>query len=660
MNLIDLHLWQKAYNWLCMSRIKSGHNADIWDLRFKWPHEGNLIFFQINAGVYQLSPMRIIHSRYGEAVAQWSARDALVLKWVALKIKGRLPVQDVCAHVAGQRGGRTSLAMTAQAISGGARYVYRTDIRGYYRNINKSQLLNHLYRFIHEPALRSLLYQYVHYCVDDGGEIHLPARGISRGCALSPLIGASILWYMDVSFSERNDIFYSRYMDDFLFLSARRWPVRRAQKQLYEFFDSTGFECHPDKTQIGKISRGFDWLGIWFTSDGATGIAPRATENHRLRRLRLEEQARRSGRSRQETEMRVQMYERRWNIWAESQLSAANEKNNGLNTLQASNRSRRRKMDTNKMITAGILAATLHSTSVAAQCTVDVTSGLMWYRDTMNSILLPAAYDQNMYVDVGRSASWNPNVTVDNQLNYAARALFDYAVTRVAPPPVYEGEVRIAPAGYGKVVYDVGPHMKTGKSVLYVTQLHHPETTSYFNFRFPSTQLLSGSSARTRLVITDPTLCALLPDGKATSVRRSLGPGFATFPYANKTYLGFLVDLQVELMMTRHGTTWGMRVTPTYRDLGKGKVGSPLSAPISVGFTSDRPASIRYTFTYTSQTQGTEVVLIDGEPVPTTRTAKLEAATGAGQYDMREHMVSVTTQQAGRVSGNLTINAEIQ
>lgn len=316
-------------------------------------------------------------------------------------------------------------------------------------------------------------------------------------------------------------------------------------------------------------------------------------------------------------------------------------------------------MDSSKILTAGILAATLHATSATAQCLVDVTSGLMYYnRDTMNYVRLPSANGQDMYVEMG---TWSPNVTVNGSYDLNARELFEYAVARVAPPPVYKGDIRISPAGYGKISYDVGPHMSTGKSVVYVTDLTHPDnnTHGYFNFRHPPDALLSGSSVRTRLVIPDPALCALLPDGKATSVRRSLGGGRATFPYANTSYTTFLVSMQVELMMTRHGTTWGMRVTPTYRDLGKGKVGYPLSAPIRVGFTSDRPASIRYTLTYASQTQGTEVVLIDGEPVPTTRTAKLEAPTGAGQYDMREHMVSVTTQQAGRVSGNLTINAEI-
>lgn len=111
-----------------------------------------------------------------------------------------------------------------------------------------------------------------------------------------------------------------RYMDDFIFLSDRRWPIRRAKKQLYDYFEVSGFECHPDKTQLGKIAHGFDWLGIWFSASGATGIAPRALENYRQRRLRLEEQARRKGLSEAEIMERVQRYERRWHMWAQRQL----------------------------------------------------------------------------------------------------------------------------------------------------------------------------------------------------------------------------------------------------------------------------------------------------------------------------------------------------
>jgi hypothetical protein len=70
----------------------------------------------------------------------------------------------------------------------------------------------------------------------------------------------------------------------------------------------------------GRTERGFDWLGVWFDATGPTGIAPRAKENHRARRLRLEEQARWKGLSEKTVRLRVQQYEARWALWAERQI----------------------------------------------------------------------------------------------------------------------------------------------------------------------------------------------------------------------------------------------------------------------------------------------------------------------------------------------------
>lgn len=159
--------------------------------------------------------------------------------------------------------------------------------------------------------------------VEDGGEFYTSPDGICRGSSLSPLLGTSYLWYVDSAFARQENFFYVRDKDDFLFLSPRRWPVRRCVQQLRDYFDLAGFECHPDKTQLGRVDKGFDWLGVWFNADGPAGIAPRAKENHRLRKLRLEEQARRRRLSEKEIRLRVQQYERRWEGWAERQLRAA-------------------------------------------------------------------------------------------------------------------------------------------------------------------------------------------------------------------------------------------------------------------------------------------------------------------------------------------------
>lgn len=100
-------------------------------------------------------------------------------------------------------------------------------------------------------------------------------------------------------------------------------PVRRAISRLHQYFDNTGFECHPDKTTVGRVEKGFDWLGVWFDERGPVGIAPGALEDHRTRCLRLEEQARRRGLSEEQIRVRVQQYEERWRGWAGSQLAAA-------------------------------------------------------------------------------------------------------------------------------------------------------------------------------------------------------------------------------------------------------------------------------------------------------------------------------------------------
>ncbi|MEB5742701.1 reverse transcriptase domain-containing protein [Klebsiella aerogenes] len=218
---------------------------------------------------------------------------------------------------------RQSVMQAAEALNTGEyNFVYRTDIRGYYRHIRKAQVMHIVQHYVADPALRSLIRQYVYYSTEDSGEFYTPEHGICRGCALSPLIGAAVLYHADNHFTARKGIYYARYMDDFLFFTRSRHLLRKCIKDLYIFFDEGGFERHPGKTQIGRISHGFDWLGVWFGPEGPT-IAPRATENHRTRRRQLYEQARHRKLSEAETDERVQAYEARWKIWADGMLKAA-------------------------------------------------------------------------------------------------------------------------------------------------------------------------------------------------------------------------------------------------------------------------------------------------------------------------------------------------
>lgn len=311
--------WLAAYLWLYKRRRHAPPNADIWHLRFHWQERGEALYRQVCSGNYRLQPMQL-HRRYDNSWVQWCAQDALVLKWVAWQVEHLLPTHQRCVHLKGRGGGQQSVAQVWRALTSGEyAFVYRTDIRGYYRHIRKKQVLSLVQQHVADPVLTGLIEQYVHYSVEEGGEIFTPQHGICRGCALSPLIGASLLHHVDSDFAAQAGTFYLRYMDDFVMFVRTRWQLRRCVKQLHHYFNLAGFETHPDKTQLGRIEQGFDWLGVWFTPEG-TIIAPRALENYRVQRLRLYEQARRRGLSATETGARVQAYEARWTTWAQGML----------------------------------------------------------------------------------------------------------------------------------------------------------------------------------------------------------------------------------------------------------------------------------------------------------------------------------------------------
>ncbi|HFT7668213.1 TPA: reverse transcriptase domain-containing protein [Serratia marcescens] len=300
-----------AYQWLIKQRQHYPDNADIWHLRFHWLREREEILSSLNRGEYRFSPLHLIQKTNGESLALWTSRDALVLKMLTAVLTPLLPVHPLCEHVRGHGGGRQSTRRVHHHLRDNpAPFVFRTDIRGYYAAIDKQRLYTQLTGRVTHPILLSLLWQFLHYSVESGGNFHTPKRGISRGAALSPLLAAFHLYDLDSAFGAQSRVRYVRYMDDFLILAPTRWSLRRAVAQLKHALYSWGFTLHPDKTQLGRTEQGFDWMGLWFRKDGVQSIAPRAVEKHRLQCRRLYERIRHLNSDVQAA--RMAMYRRRW------------------------------------------------------------------------------------------------------------------------------------------------------------------------------------------------------------------------------------------------------------------------------------------------------------------------------------------------------------
>lgn len=80
------------------------------------------------------------------------------------------------------------------------------------------------------------------------GEYNLIEIGISKGCPLSPLMGALILRSLDQIVSCK--YFYVRYMDDWLIMAKTRGQLRLVVKDMHKVMYKLKFKLALDKTYI--------------------------------------------------------------------------------------------------------------------------------------------------------------------------------------------------------------------------------------------------------------------------------------------------------------------------------------------------------------------------------------------------------------------------
>ena len=115
-------------------------------------------------------------------------------------------------------------------------------------------------------------------------------QGLALGSPLSPLLGVFFLTEVDEAL-ERLGLFAVRYMDDILVLAPTRWKLRQAVKVVNQGLAALRLDKHPDKTFIGRIAKGFDFLGYHFGPEGLT-VAAKTRANFVARVRQLYEQER--------------------------------------------------------------------------------------------------------------------------------------------------------------------------------------------------------------------------------------------------------------------------------------------------------------------------------------------------------------------------------
>ena len=114
-----------------------------------------------------------------------------------------------------------------------------------------------LKKYITDPRVLDLLWRYMRRTIYDGGLYEDVMMGISLGWPLSPLMGALYLKPLDDAMGV-SGLPYARFMDDWVILSPTRWKLRRAIARINAILAELKVQQHPDKTFVGRVSRGFD------------------------------------------------------------------------------------------------------------------------------------------------------------------------------------------------------------------------------------------------------------------------------------------------------------------------------------------------------------------------------------------------------------------
>ena len=279
MQLIADSSLESAYQWLCTQRENSSHNNSVWDVRFNWVEIKPRLKNQLQAGIYRLSPLQSYQIN-GEFISSWVALDALVLKALTLTLQPLFSPEQYqhCTHLK-DTGGIHSAVEEISHHKESYKHILKSDAYHYYESIDHEVLLTLLSEQIACEILLDLVKQYCQRLEINNGLYTHFTQGIPKGCPLSPLMAALYLKPLDDEMKKQG--FYVRFMDDWVIMVKTKYQLRKVIKLTHKILTRLKLKMHPDKTFIGCIKKGFDFLGIHFGE--LPTISKISLENHQTK-----------------------------------------------------------------------------------------------------------------------------------------------------------------------------------------------------------------------------------------------------------------------------------------------------------------------------------------------------------------------------------------
>ncbi len=189
-----------------------------------------------------------------------------------------------------KRGVAYGISLVIEAIRAGATHYLRSDIRDFFTKVPKSKITDFVREQTQDEEFSILLEQAMMTELDNADEIKehlylfpLEDVGVPQGSSLSAFAGNVVLQDFDVRLNGRS-ISTIRYIDDFVILGPSEQAVRKAFSSAASALGQLGMVAYgldenPEKSKLGCITDGFDFLGC---SVRTNGVVPSKKSRRKL------------------------------------------------------------------------------------------------------------------------------------------------------------------------------------------------------------------------------------------------------------------------------------------------------------------------------------------------------------------------------------------
>lgn len=253
----------------------------------KYQNQLDLAIEQLHDNRYKAPPLfgQEIPKRNGKTrfLAVAPLHDRILQKAIALELT---PSIDAILYQRSYayRKGKSRLKVKddiQNAINQGYKWIYESDIKGFFDNINREQLGKRLESIFGKDPIILAVLNWLAADVIFNGKKEARPLGIPQGSPLSPLLANFVLDDFDADL-EAKGFRLIRFADDFVVMCKSQIEAELAAAEVDRSLAELGLSINLEKSHIVTIEQGFKFVGYLFQNAWGVDIAARKDRSHPL------------------------------------------------------------------------------------------------------------------------------------------------------------------------------------------------------------------------------------------------------------------------------------------------------------------------------------------------------------------------------------------